>query len=291
VKIAYFTAGTVGVGHLVRGLAIGRGLSRAGFRGEYRIFGPELPFPAAQGLAAYEPVAVETDSSLRDRQLAQTSRLSGQLRGYSPDLLLVDMFWAPLRWFLSELPCEAWLLVRICPPHWLAGPPGMPFEPAQYARVIAVEPMPGRGAREAIAPIVIRNPDECRPPTALRERLGIPDGRPLSVVLQAGQRGESERLQRVAGEGAVVLDLFDPRAPFPAAEWLNGADRITAGAGYNAFWEAHWLGYAERAEWLPFRRSIDDQALRVELSRGAPAPPRENGADTLARWIAEGGSP
>ncbi len=74
--------------------------------------------------------------------------------------------------------------------------------------------------------------------------------------------------------------------PFPAAEWLGGADRIVAGAGYNAFWEAHWLGYAERTEWIPFRRTIDDQALRVELSRGMT--PRENGADTLARWIAAG---
>jgi hypothetical protein len=289
VKIAYFTAGTVGVGHLVRGLAIGRGLSRAGFRGEYRIFGPELPFPAAQRLADYEPVAIELDSSLRDRQLAQISRLAGQLREYSPDLLLVDMFWAPLRWFLSGLPCEAWLLVRICPPHWLAGPPGMPFEPAQYARIVAVEPMPGRGAREAVDPVVICNPDECRPPGALRERLGVPAGRSLSVVLQAGRRGESEQLQRLAGEGAAVLDLFDPEAPFPAAEWLGGADRITAGAGYNAFWESRWLGYHERTEWMPFPRSIDDQALRLESGRATR--PRENGADVLARWILEGGAP
>ncbi|HEX4966362.1 MAG TPA: hypothetical protein VF173_36475 [Thermoanaerobaculia bacterium] len=288
-KVAYFTAGTVGAGHLVRGLAVGRGLSRAGFRGEYRIFGPELPFPAAQGLADFETVVVETDTSLRDRQLAQTSRLAGQLRRYSPDLLLVDMFWAPLRWFLSGLPCEAWLLVRICPPHWLTGPPGMPFEPAQYARILAIEPMPGRGERATIDPIVISNPDECRPPAALRERLGILAGGPLTVVLQAGRRGESEQLRRLAGEGAVAFDLFEAGTPFPAAEWLGGADRLVAGAGYNAFWESRWLGYHERTEWLSFPRSIDDQALRLELGRAAR--PRENGADVLARWILEGGAP
>jgi len=286
VKVAYFTAGTVGVGHLVRGLAIGRGLARAGFAGEYRIFGPQLPFPAAQGRAEHEPVVVETDRTLRDRQLAQTSALARQLQGFAPDLLLVDMFWAPLRWVLPALPCAAWLLVRICPPHWLLGPPGLPFEPAQYDRIIAVEPMPERGARESIAPVVICNPDECRPPGALRERLGASAGHPLIVVLQAGQRGESEPLLEAAGEGAVVLDLFEPEALFPAAEWLGGADRIVAGAGYNAFWEAHWLGYAERTEWIPFRRTIDDQALRVELGRGMT--PRENGADTLAHWIVAG---
>jgi hypothetical protein len=149
--------------------------------------------------------------------------------------------------------------------------------------------MPGRGAREAVDPVVICNPDECRPPGALRERLGVPAGRRLSVVLQAGRRGESEQLQRLAGEGAAVLDLFDPEAPFPAAEWLGGADRIVAGAGYNAFWESRWLGYHERTEWMPFPRSIDDQALRLELGRATR--PRENGADVLARWILKGGAP
>jgi hypothetical protein len=288
VKVAYFTAGTVGAGHQVRGLAIERALARAGFEGEYRIFGPTLPFAATQELKTYEPVVVETDPSLRNPQTAHTSRLAEQLRDYAPDLLLVDMFWAPLRWILSGLDCEAWLLVRICPPHWLTGPPGLPFQPSQYARMIAVEPMPERGAREAIDPLVVCNPDECRPPGSLRERLGIAQGRALSVVLHAGQRGELEQLSRAAGRGAVVLDLFEREALFPAAEWLPGADRVVTGGGYNAFWEAHWLGYAERTEWMPFRRTIDDQALRVELSRGTA--PRRNGADTLACWIVEGGA-
>jgi hypothetical protein len=287
VKVAYFTAGTVGVGHLVRGLAVRRGLARAGFDGEYRMFGPALPFPAAREVMDCEPVVVETDPALRSRQLAQTSRLAGQLRSYAPDLLLVDMFWAPLRWILSGLACEAWLLVRLCPPHWLDGAAGFPFEPAQYGRVIAVEPMPERGARERIDPVVVCNPGECRPPGALRERLGAAPGRPLAVVLHAGQRGEAESLRQAAGDKAAVLDLFEPDAPFPAAEWLAGADRVIAGGGYNAFWEAHWLGYWERATFVPFRRTIDDQALRVETCRGAV--PRANGADTLARWIIEGG--
>jgi hypothetical protein len=84
VKVAYFTAGTVGVGHLVRGLAIRRALARAGFEGQYRIFGLALPFPAADEVAEYETVVVETDRALRDRDLAQSSRLAEQLRGYMP---------------------------------------------------------------------------------------------------------------------------------------------------------------------------------------------------------------
>src|SRR6185295_7862008 len=105
-KIAYFTAGTVGAGHLVRGLAIGRGLRRAGFRGAYRMFGPRLPFAAA-GREDHVTVDVQTDRALRDRHLAQMSGLAQELQAFDPDLLLVDMFWAPLRWVLPALSCEA----------------------------------------------------------------------------------------------------------------------------------------------------------------------------------------
>lgn len=285
-RIAYFTAGTVGAGHLVRGLAVFRGLKRAGFGGEFRAFGPARPYPQAHRMLDWETVEVQTDLALRSRHLAQTSELARRLAAFAPDLLLVDMFWAPLYWVLPAFSCEAWLLMRLCPPQWVQGPPGMPFDPGRFARLVAIEPMPPRGCREELAPIVVCNPDECRPPGALREHLGVPQDQPLTVVPHAGERGEAEQLAEVAGPGAYVLDLFEPEALFPAAEWLGGADRgvrIVASAGYNAFWEAHWLGYAERAEWVPFARSIDDQALRIELSRGSV--PVENGADRLARWI------
>lgn len=294
VRVAYFTAGTVGAGHHVRGLALERGLGRAGYRGEFRVFGPALPFAADPQGGRRETVAVESDPLLRDPRAAPASRLAAQLRDYAPDLLLVDLFWAPLRWILSSLDCEAWLLVRLCPPHWLTGPPGLPFDPGQYGRIVAIEPLPERGARgavrgiETIDPVVVCNPEERRSAGALRERLGVAPGEELKVVVHAGRRGEVEELAAAAGAGAAVLDLYAPGAPFPAAEWLGGADGIWAGAGYNAVWEARWLGYAARTRWTPFRRSIDDQALRLELA--PESAPRRNGADTLAGWIVEGGA-
>ena len=44
-KIGFFTAGTIGAGHLLRGMALERGLRRAGFGGEFRMFGPPEAFP------------------------------------------------------------------------------------------------------------------------------------------------------------------------------------------------------------------------------------------------------
>jgi hypothetical protein len=298
VRVAYFTAGTVGAGHLVRGVAIGRGLARAGFAGEYRLFGPGLPFPAALARTDYEAVEIETDRALRDRHLAQGSALARRLAAFAPDLLLVDMFWAPLYWVLPALQraggCAAWLLVRTCPPHWLAGPPGMPFTPGPYERILAIEPGVETGldlsrlgrARldETIDPIVVANPGEHRPAGALRERLGLAAGDELVAIVHAGARGELPALHEAAAAASpAVLNLFDPAAPFPAAEWLGGADRVVCGGGYNAFWEARWLGYAERTTFVPFRRTIDDQARRLTACRDIV--PRANGADELARRI------
>lgn len=287
-RIAYFTAGTIGAGHLVRGIGVGRALARAGVRAEYRMFGPRLPFAAATR-ADYSTIEVRPDE-LRDPRAAPSSTLAGALEAFAPDLLLVDMFWAPLRRLLPLRACESWLLVRRCPPQWFAGPAGLPFAPSQFRRIIGIEPIEHPALHEVIAPVVVCNPDECRPRGALRERLGVPDGRRLVVIAHAGLPEEMARLDPgldADGPGAPPFvhrfDLFDPQAPFPLAEWLGGADAVVCASGYNAFWEARWLGWLERTRFTAFARQIDDQAWR--LAHCARHEMRENGADVLARRI------
>ena len=282
-KVGYFTAGTVGAGHLVRGLAIGRGLRRAGFTGAYRMFGPALPFALAERRADYETVEIRHDEALRNPRLAAGSEIARRLLDFAPDLLVVDMFWAPLYWVLPHVVCQAWLLVRTCPARWLQGPPAAPFDASHYERILGIEPIEAPELTDHIDPIVIANPEDQRPAGDLRRHLGLSPEARLELVVHAGERGEMRELRRVAGDDARELDLRDAEALFPAAEWLGEADRIVCGAGYNSFWEAHWLGYAQRTTFVPFARTIDDQAAR--LDRFGSHQPRENGADTLARWI------
>jgi hypothetical protein len=285
VRVAYFTAGTVGAGHLVRGIAIGRALGRRGFAGEYRMFGPDLPFPVATR-ADYEPITVVEDE-LRDRTRARASEVARALAAFAPDLLIVDMFWAPLRHVLPLDGCECWLLVRTCPRAWFRGPQDTPFEPRQFRRIVAIEPIRHAALRERIDPIVVCNPEECRPPDALRERLGVPREQRLVAVTHAGLRGEMEKMEEAAkGEAFARFDLFGADAPFPVAEWLSGADRVYCAAGYNSFWEARWLGYAARTRFTPLPRKIDDQAWR--LANCLAYAMQENGADTLASWVLAG---
>jgi len=118
----------------------------------------------------------------------------------------------------------------------------------------------------------------------LRERLGVPREERLVAVVHAGIGGECERLLRLADMGTpCVFNLFREDALFPIAEWLPGADVILAGAGYNTFWEAHWLGYAERTRFTAFQRAMDNQEWRLATCAGTVM--HANGADTLARAI------
>jgi hypothetical protein len=286
VRVAYFTAGTIGAGHHVRGVAIGRGLARVtGEEVEYRTFGPALPCAGGRRFIHCEvPVS---RAELEDPTRAPEGLLARAIGDYRPDVLLIDMFWAPLCFVLpalASLGCEAWLLLRKCPSAWFGGPSAaMQFEASRYARILAIEPNLGTGPwAETIEPIVVANADECRPKTALRAHFDVPDGVRLDVVVHAGRPGERAEL-RGAGAEARVLDLFDESSLFPAAEWLGGADRIATGAGYNSFWEAQWLRYAERTTFTPFARPIDDQGWRIRACSAHAM--RENGADALARAL------
>lgn len=283
-KIAYVTAGTIGAGHLVRGCALGRALHRRGFAGSYKIFAPPTVFQSRWKQEGYESVEIRQEDLIGDRQRAQDSALGRQLLSFSPDLLLVDMFWVLLSQLLPLLKCEAWLLVRCCPPSWLRELLGVRFQPEDYARIIGIEPVTNGTANESVAPIVIANPQDSRPTGALRKHLGVNDGPDLNVVVHAGERGEIHLLREMAGDGVwSELSLFSPNSPFPIAPWLCEATRIVAAAGYNSYWEARWLGYSSRTSFVPLQRPIDDQRRRLWSSAGYQM--RENGADVLARWI------
>jgi hypothetical protein len=280
-RVVYLTGGTVGAGHLMRGLALRRALERRGAPVDLAIWSPALPFPASPSLVT-RSIRIEP-ALVCSKVAAPTSALGQALLGATFDLLIVDLFWVPVRFLLPLLRCPAWLLVRKAPPAWWRGPPGVPFDATQFERLIAIEPVDEGPATERIDPIVVCNPEELRPPQDLRRLLGVAEGEPLRLAMQAGLPGEAEAL---AQPGYRVVDLHQGELPVPIAPWLSGVDALRTGAGYNAYWEARWLGHAARTVFVPFARTIDDQGWRLRV--GASLLPQENGADVVARWMAGG---
>jgi hypothetical protein len=285
-RVVFVTPTMGGAGHLTLGVAIGKALERAGFSGEYRLIGPPIPYPISP-VTGYVPVTISPEQS-RSLSAAADSELAQRLTEFGPDLVLVDKFWSPIQNVLLALPkLEAWLLCCLAPNTWFIGPANHRFDPSHYQRRIATEPPNLHRLPEQIEPIVICNPDECHPPSALRQHLGVPEGVHLTLVAQTGMRGEAEALARREGlQGEIrVMSLHQPGGLFPLAPYLCGADRIVGGAGYALYWETRWLGLATRTLCVPQPRSVDPQALRVRSSSHVM---RENGADTLARWIMAG---
>lgn len=255
------------------------------------MFGP-APGAAAAAFPAVPTLGWE-DVEIRAAQLsapetARVTDLATRLAAFSPDVLLVDMFWAPLRHILPLAGCEAWLLLRSMPAAWLAGPPGVELDLMQYARIISIEPIASGAVTHPIDPIVMVNPGECQPRGALRARLGMPSEQRLVAVMHAGLPGEQRRLVPASkgGDLVVTFDLHEASALFPIASWLGDADELHCAAGYNAYWEARWLGYAPRATFTAFARRNDDQAWRI--AKCGRYVMRANGADTLAAWLMRG---
>lgn len=283
-KIAHFTAGTIGAAHFIHAYAIRRALGRAGFTGDYRLFAPTWRYPFVMAHDWYERIEVVPERQLDIAQAADTS-LTRTLRGFRPDLIIAELFWAPLHHIRHLFDCEVWLLLRKCVDQWFVGPPEARYDPARWDRIIAMEPIEHPSITHRIDPVVCANPDECQPDAALREHLGVADEKTLAVVAHTGPREEQDALAAVGEEDVHVahFDLNDPDSLFPLAEWLPGADVIMTGAGFNAYWESKWLGFYDRCFFTAFPRPIDDQAWRAREC--ADYWPKENGADTLSRWI------
>jgi hypothetical protein len=283
IRVAYVTGGTVGAGHVVRGLALQNALSRAGFRGAYAMFGPPLAYSLLSTPAYRETPMCAQD--FKSAPKAESAPLTSRLLEFRPDLLIVDLFWGIGRHLLPLLRCESWLLVRSCPPSWLRGHGSAIFYPQLYSAIIRIEPCYCPVAHLSVDPVIIVNPNECKPTGALRSRLGSSNPR-LSIVLHTGSPDEHATLNRVAPDEAVRLELDRDSGIFPAAQWLCDASEVYCSGGYNAFWESRWLGYSDRTRFVPFPRRIDNQAWRVEFCRNTPV--RTNGADTIAHWIVTG---
>ena len=291
-RVAYFTAGTVGAGHLARGVAIERAFDRAGVGVDYRIFSAPLPFSIAHRQSVCTiPIA---EAELGDPRRAPESALARAIASFSPDVLLIDLFWAPVHHLLPIARCEAWLLLRSHPARWLIGPESVPFDRSRFDRIFSIEPQVRVDFAEALCPIVIANRDELRPRADLRRALDVDDEAHLTLVVHAGQTGEIDAL--VARARAIdrtttvrVANLYDEASIFPLATFFDGADRIVGGAGYNLFWETRALGLRARSALFPFARTIDDQARRLRECDAHD--PLENGADRLAALISGGRSP
>jgi hypothetical protein len=292
VKVTFFSAGSHGAGHVTRAWALQQALARQAPQVAFTALLPPSPFLHRLGDAGR---AVEIDhAALLTKETAATSPLARAIADSAPDIVLVDMFWAPLA--CIQLPCPVWLMLRSVPPVWLVGPREVPFDSSRYARILAIEPAPALSAFEATPPVVATT--TATPPFALSRHasraalaalMGVSAEAPIRVVVSSGLQGDRPVLEaeslRQGGHWHSFDGLADD-AVFPISPLLTGADAIIAAPGYNTFWESRLLGFDDRCTFVPIKRTIDNTDWRAAL----PSSVRfdENGADVIARMLVRG---
>ncbi|HAE23320.1 MAG TPA: hypothetical protein DCG47_13520 [Spirochaetaceae bacterium] len=291
-KLLFYSGGTTGSGHIVKGLSIANAIRRAGLDWDYKILSVRTPFA---GLAERQGVAIETIDAEDEKRLGpelwRESALFKAIDAYNPDVLVVDLFWFALDSFIRELPCKKAILIRQVDPAFFAmrtAERALCFRPEDYDLAAAIEPgFNTPFASERLEPLVVRHRDEIMPAGRALRELGLdPDDQACFFGFN-GNAWEGAEVWKsfdyLEGEGwKVVRSNNREGGLFPAVDWFNAFGLLVVGAGYNAFWEARYFG--KEAFFAPFPRNFEDQYRRIRLCSSYV--PKENGADQLIRRIA-----
>ncbi len=274
-----------GSGHMVQGLSIANALRRRGVECEYIVV-HGCGFSGLAEKLGVEHIKIRTeDEEKLSRENYSSSELYQTFISLKPDILLVDLFWFMIHYFIDELPCKKIFLCRQVADSTFSIPlesGTITFNPQSYDRVLALEPFASSIEMERINPIVIRNRDEIYPRDRALDLLGLKKKGKKCLFAFNGRPEEFEIVKKQysyledVGYTMVYSTNYEGGL-FPAVDYFNAFDLIICGAGYNAFWEAMY--FEKEAIFVPLRRRFESQHRRIDECGGFNF--TKNGADQL----------
>jgi hypothetical protein len=286
----YYTSGLSGSGHLVLGISICNAFRRKRVQIDYTILSPSPQFVrlADRFQIPHVEIPFEDETQLSQNS-CQSSQLYRTVMSIDPDVLIVDLFWFTLHYFLRELRCRKIFLSRQVSDiafHMRTRVGELMFDQHAYDLALAIEPFRTEVPLQLINPIVIRNHEEILPRERAMADLKLTEGKQSCLFAFNGNPGEFERLKKVYSyleeEGwQVVYSTNFQGGLFPVVDYFNAFDLLICGAGYNAFWEAVY--FQKEAIFLPFLRRFEDQRRRVDECQEYAF--EKNGADQLVDMI------
>lgn len=278
IKIAYFSCGAVGEGHRVRGWAIWRALNRLGLLDSvvWEVFDPTV------------------DDADRGRGYTLAQWCAFRLQCFKPTLVLVDI---NLEYFAASMLKNwngprpiIWWLTRWMPLQFYNNQPGLLAQRRFVIEPCAQENM--HWPAEKLNPIVSHNLNEMANRADSLERFGLPpDATSIGLAVHAGQPGEFDMLRDHHAlktcEYVVELDWHgEPSKRVMVSPFVGIFSKIVTGAGYNRFFETHWLRLERCTVFVPFDRLNGEQEARLAWHQENPSwRMTANGADELAGHI------
>lgn len=218
-----------------------------------------------------------------------TSAIYKAIEELSPDVLIVDLLWVPVRCFLDRIPCKKIFLTRQVRSDFYSFTDSLHsflFNPDLYDHVLAIEPFECSITSDHINPIILRNSDEIMSRDEAHDKLRLDSGRKYCLLsLNASEkasRAALDRYSRLKKEGYdfFVSSLFT-NGIFPIVDYFNAFDLIICGGGYNAFWET--IFFHKEVFFIPMQTLFESQTWRIEHCRDYQF--TKNGADELVEII------
>lgn len=291
-KVVFYTSGAAGSGRLVRGIAVGNALKRSGFNGEFTILSSS-GFAHLADLFGIEHLEIPLENEFElSKENYKNSLLYATLQALEPDVLVIDLLWFSLYYFIHELPCKKiFICHQVVPDFFAIRQPGvsMTFLPEQYDKLIAIEPFDSEFGFERINPVIIRNRDELFPPEAAREKLGLPGNAKTALIAVNARPGDYEQIRQkydyLRNEGYTLLYSSNYKGGlFPIVDYYNAVDLVVCLAGYNQFWECRFFNKNAIYETIPLRFS----SMSKRIEECGEVTFTQNGADRLAELVLNG---
>ncbi len=210
------------------------------------------------------------------------------LTSIKPDLLLIDLLWFPLYYFINELPCKNIFLWQRMDERFFSIPlptGEISFNPNHYDLVLAIEPFKGSGPDRQVNPLIIRNRNEIHTRKQALKELSLDEYRQKCLLAYNGHPGDFERVKKkysyLESWYQMVFTTNYSGGIFPVVDYFNAFDLIICGASYNSFWEAIYFNKA--AIFVPTNTRFVDGERLIREYRDYRFD--ENGADQLADII------
>jgi hypothetical protein len=274
-----------GSGRVVRGISIGNALHRRGTAAQFTILSSSHFAHLADRFGfAHQEISPETEDQLAP-DTYRNSKLFQTLTALKPDLLIIDLLWFPLYFFLNELSCKKIFLWQQMDPRFFSIelPNGtIAYKPEQYDLVVAIEPFTGPGPTVEVNPLILRNRNEILPRQDAIEALELDDQQQNCLLAINAHPGDFEKTQErfsyLASSGYRMVSTTNYEGGiFPVVDYFNAFELIVCGASYNSFWEA--VFFDKQAIFVPTKTQFVDGERLIREYRNYSF--EHNGADQL----------
>ncbi len=274
----------------MRGISIGNALKRKKINADFYILS-SCPFAYLVDVFGFKHIEIpQEDEKILLSKNYKNSELFKSLNTLKPDILIIDLLWFPLYYFLDKLSCKTIFLWQTMKESFFTIPlPGgsISYKPEMFDLNIAIEPFKGAGPEKQVNPLILRNKNEILSRKEALSKLGLKKENHKNCLLAYnGHSGDFERVKKMycylEDEGYDMIYTTNYKGGiFPIVDYFNAFDLIICGASYNSFWEARFFN--KEAIFIPTQtRFVDTSRLLNEYIDYSFS---ENGADQLADII------